>query len=153
MIHNHFLTEWIKNEAVKAARTLRPLPDEPETDFVRRINAEASRKVTEAQAEGKAIHYAIEAAFRSEPVPCGYEAHVAAVQRMLEDNFPEVGDWQAEATFACRDGYGGAIDLYSPGHGIFIDYKGADFGPDNPDKKLVYTQNRQLAAYRHGKGM
>src|SRR5689334_18735087 len=109
MIHNHFLTEWIKNEAVKAARTLRPLPDEPETDFVRRINAEASRKATEAAAAGKAIHYAIEAHFRGEAVPDGFEPYVAAVLRMLEDNFPQVSDWVSEHTFACRDGYGGGI--------------------------------------------
>jgi len=153
VIHNHFLTEWLRNEAIKAARATPRMPDEAEKEFLSRVNAEASRKASEAREVGKAIHYAIEASFAGESVPEAYTAHVDAVRALLAYNFPSVGDWVSEQAFACRDGYGGTIDLYSPSANVLVDYKGADFGPDTPGKKLAYSQNRQLAAYRHGKGM
>lgn len=151
MIHNHWLERWKKDQAVLAALTLARMPGEPDEDYLRRIDLDGSSRASEAASEGKAIHQAIEASFANEVYNSSYKPHVRAVWAILADNFAEVDDWVSERTFACPTGYGGAIDLHSPSHRVILDIKGADFGPDS-DKRLTYTQHRQLAAYAHGLG-
>lgn len=151
MIYNHFLQRWIKDQAVLAALTLARGPDESDKDYLARIDRDGASRAVEAAAEGKRIHAACEAHFASEAVPEAYRPHTAAMRRTLDDNFPSVTDWVSERTFACREGYGGAIDIYSPSAKVILDMKGADVAPDET-KKLAYTQHRQLACYANGLG-
>lgn len=152
LIANPFLERWKTDQAVLAALTLTRGPEESDEAFLDRIATDGSARAVEARKEGKAIHQAIEASFRAEGFPERFRPHVAAARRMLEDNFPGVTDWVSEATFGCSRGYGGAIDLYSPSHRIIVDYKGADISPEDPRKRVAYTQHRQLAAYAEGLG-
>lgn len=152
MIANPFLERWKKDQAVLAALTLARRDGESDKDYLARIDSDGASRATEAASVGRAIHLAIEASFASTAVPEAFSGHVAGVRRMLEDNFPQVTDWVSEKTFSCREGYGGAIDLHSPSHRIIVDYKGADIAPADPNKRVTYSQNRQLAAYANGLG-
>lgn len=145
------LERWKREQAVLSALTLPRLPDEASGALLARIDQDASRQAQEAADEGTAIHDAIEASFAAKPYPERYRPHVGAVYRMLEDNYPDVTDWVAEARFAHPSGFGGKVDIHSPSARIVGDYKGKDLAPDD-DRQLAYDQHWQLGGYAIGLG-
>lgn len=146
------LETWKIRQAILAALTLPRRPDEPEADWLARIEADAQEQARKAAEEGSRIHDAIERRYKGLAVPEDYRAHVDAACAEVARLFPGVDDWVAEASFACADGYGGKVDLHSPSTGIIVDFKGKD-GDFSDEKRLAYDQNEQLAAYQRGLGL
>lgn len=145
------LEKWKRDQSVLAALTLPRIDGESSASFLTRIDADASRQAQEAAEEGTAIHAAIEASFAKERYPARYNAHVSAVHQMLRDNFNGVTDWVIERRFASPMGFGGCVDIHSPGERLLGDHKGSAIAPDEK-KRLAYDQNWQLGGYSIGLG-
>jgi hypothetical protein len=143
------LEAWKVRQGILAALTLPKRDDEPEPEYLSRINLDSQEQAKAAAQEGNRIHDACECAMKGLPFPDAYRAHVAAVRIRLDELFPGVTDWIAEKSFAHDDGYGGKVDLHSPSTGIVVDYKGKD-GDFSDGKKLAYDQHWQLGGYRRG---
>jgi hypothetical protein len=143
------LEKWKINQAILAALTLPRVDDEPESDWLARIDADSRAQAQAAADEGTRIHDAIECSFRGHAVPRAYLAHVDATRAELTRLFPGVSDWVSEQSFAHAAGYGGKVDLHSPSAGIVVDLKGKD-GDFSDRKRLAYDQHWQLAAYQRG---
>lgn len=152
VIHEFFLEKWKRDQNILAALTLTRNPNESDKDFLYRVDQDAKAQMDKAADEGKRIHAAIEDSFAGRAIPADYRKHVSAVHGLLKDNFPEVNDWEIEQTFACPDGYGGAIDIHSKRHRILGDHKGVEVAPEEK-KQLARRQYRQLGCYRHGIGL
>lgn len=143
------LTNWKVEQAVLAALTLPRRAGESERDLLARIREDSQAQAKAAAEEGNRIHDALEHAMKREWFPPKYQPHVDCVMEKLDDLFPGVNDWIAEASFGHELGFGGKVDLHSPSTGIVVDYKGKD-GDFTDGKKLAYDQHWQLAAYQVG---
>ena len=143
------LTNWLVDQGILAALTLPRVDGETETDFLRRVKEDSRAQAKAAAEEGSRIHDACECAIKGQWFKPFYQPHVDAVMEKLEDLFPGVNDWVAEASFAHESGFGGKVDLHSPSTGIVVDYKGKD-GDFTDGKRLAYDQHWQLAAYQVG---
>lgn len=146
------LVNWQIEQAIMAALTLPRTPDEPETAWLARVREDSKAQAKSAAEEGSRIHDACERHYRGLSVPAQYRPHVDGVVAAINEAFPGVTDWIAEASFAHPSGYGGKVDLHSPSTGIVIDYKGKD-GDFSDGKKLAYDQHWQLGAYQAGLGL
>lgn len=146
------LVNWQIEQAIMAALTLPRMPDEPESVWLVRVREDSKSQAKAAAEEGSRIHDACERHYRGLCVPEKYRPHVDGVVAAINDTFPGVTDWVAEASFAHPSGYGGKVDLHSPSTGIVVDYKGKD-GDFSDGKKLAYDQHWQLGAYQVGLGL
>jgi hypothetical protein len=139
------LTNYLINQTMEAAYYT-DLENYPE--WCKEVRQKAKEHSLNARDKGSAIHKALEDFSRGiEPVE-----HVEVVDRVTEALESEFGNDSfclvPEATFSHRLGYGGAVDLSSPG--LILDYK---YKADGLKKKMVYeTHIGQLAAYRCGLG-
>jgi hypothetical protein len=146
------LSDWKVKQGIMSALAL-PMEDgERMEEFVNRIVNDSRKSAILASEEGSRIHDAIEMSFKNKAYPDTYAPHVDKVHELLKAAFPDIGDWVAEASFACDLGYGGKVDLHSPSTGIVVDFKTKDLAPGEK-KKLAYDQNYQLAAYSLGLGL
>lgn len=143
------LVEWKVKQGILAALTLPRASDETDEVFLARVLDDSKQQAIQAAEEGNRIHDAIESSFKGQQVPELYLMHVASVRAKLQDAFPDVTDWVAEAAFASPHGYGGKVDLHSPKHGIVVDHKSKDMAPGDI-KRLAYDQDWQLSAYHKG---
>lgn len=143
------LTNWKIDQAILAALTLPRIDGEAERDYLARVKADGAQQAKDAADEGTRIHDALEAHFKRRPFDAKYEPHVAAVVRRLEELYPGVNDWVAEAYIPEGVPYGGKCDIHSPSTGLTCDYKGKD-GDFSDGKKLAYDQHWQLAPYQRG---
>jgi len=143
------LTNWMVEQGIMAALTLPRVDGETEAEWMARIREDSRAQAKVAAEEGSRIHDACERHYRGLSVPEQYREHVAGVVAAIDQAFPGVTDWIAEASFAHESGYGGKVDLHSPSTGIVIDYKGKD-GDFSDGKKLAYDQHWQLGAYQVG---
>jgi hypothetical protein len=152
IVHKQALGDWRVKRGIMSALSLTINDGEGVDEFIERIVNDSRKSSILASEEGSRIHDAIEMSFKGKLYPNEYSPHVSVVYDLLNETFPDIGDWIAEASFACDLGYGGKVDLYSPSTGIVVDFKSKDLAPGEK-KKLAYDQNYQLAAYSRGLGL
>ena len=143
------LETWKVKQGILAALTLPRLPEESDDAYLARVLTERGQQAKHPAEIGTQIHDAIEASFKGRPIPAQYVPHVEAARAEIERLYPGVNDWIAEKSFSHIFGYGGKVDLHSPGFGHVVDYKGKD-GDFTDGKRLAYDQHYQLAAYQRG---
>lgn len=143
------LETWKVNQGILAALTLPRIAGEAEDVYLSRVLADSREQAKAAAEEGTRIHDAIERSFKGLVVEEYYRPHVKAAREEIKRLFPDVDDWEAEASFGHEFGFGGKVDLHSPSTGIVVDYKGKD-GDFSDGKRLAYDQHYQLAAYNRG---
>lgn len=149
VVAKHQLEVWKINQGIMAALTLPRGDDEPEDVYLKRIMADSKQQAKDAAEEGTRIHDQIERSYKGLRVDEYYNPHVEAARAKVDELFPGVTDWIAEASFGSPLGYGGKVDLHSPSTGHVVDFKGKD-GDFSDGKKLAYDQHWQLAAYQQG---
>jgi hypothetical protein len=153
------LEAWKLEQMLLAALTLPRLPDEPEKDFIARINADSKETAKQAAEDGTRIHESIEKWFKGERDVVHKEQALAtdeAIHKFFNSHPNE--KWLLErsfASFVLR--FGGKVDMYcEPSQtaptGIVLDVKTKDFSED--DEVKGYDEHlMQLAAYRWGLGL
>lgn len=142
------LTQWQVKQGILAALTT-PRGNDDEETYLRRVMQDGRQEAQDAAREGTAIHAAIEASFAGESFPSRFRPHVSAVRSILSDNFNGVTDWTIERRFACREGFGGMVDIHSRSIRRVGDHKGSTCSPD-AEKRLAYEQHFQLGGYSIG---
>jgi hypothetical protein len=143
------LETWKVKQGILAALTLPREPGEPDDAYLARVLTDSREQAKAAAEEGARIHDACECAVKGLPFPDAYLPHVRGALAKLNELFPDVDDWVAEASFAHPLGYGGKVDLHSPSTGIVADYKSTDEGAGS-SKRFHWDQHYQLAAYQNG---
>ena len=157
------LTNWKIDQAVMKSITMPIQQLESYEAFIARVKEEAREKGLEAARLGTEIHDDLERGFNGKS-PKKYKDCFVEVLRLLECHFPDT-KWVPEASFACKKGYGGKIDLHSQDGQVVVDFKTKDGGKlermdkntggtvfKNP-KDLAFPENAmQLSAYSHGLG-
>jgi hypothetical protein len=143
------LETWKVKQGILAALTLPREPGEPDDAYLARVLTDSREQAKAAAEEGTRIHDACECAVKGLPFPDAYLLHVRGALAKLNELFPDVDDWVAEASFAHESGYGGKVDLHSPSTGIVADYKTTDEGAGS-SKRFHWDQHYQLAAYQNG---
>lgn len=143
------LETWKVKQGILAALTLPREPGEADDAYLARVLTDSREQAKAAAEEGTRIHDACECAVKGQPFPDAYLLHVRGALAKLNDLFPDVDDWVAEASFAHESGYGGKVDLHSPSTGIVCDYKTTD-ERSGSTKRFHWDQHYQLAAYQNG---
>lgn len=149
------LTDWLIRETIKRCGKSAINPMESVDAYVERMQRKADEGRDIRLDTGKAVHAALEDAYKGEPVPGEYRAHVTAAQGAIRQAFPGVTDWVTERAFAHPLGYGGRCDMYSPSHRIVVDFKTKeDFTDPTDRRRFIYDEHTmQLAAYAQGLGV
>jgi len=147
------LEAWKLNQMMLAALTLPRIPDEPEEDFIARIQRDSKEHAKMAAERGTAVHTAIESMY-SGIMYSEFAEHQAGVYREIEKEFG-ITEFQPEKAFAHELGFGGKVDLFTPSYqdcGLVIDIKTKEFS--DPAKVEGYDEHMmQLSAYRVGLGL
>jgi hypothetical protein len=148
------LEVWKNEQLLLAALTLPRKPEETEKEFIARVVADSKETGKRAAEAGTLIHEDIERHFVGLQSKLGIKVEEALFEHFkLNPDHP----WLAERSFSSPLAFGGKVDLYcepdrSAPHGLVVDIKTKDFGPD--DKVEAYTEHMmQLAAYRNGLGI
>lgn len=142
------LENWKINQALMAALTLPKNDDESLDEFMNRAKQDAKEQAIKAAELGTQVHANIETGFATGLETTAY----VAVKSILDSMFPGE-QWIAEDSFACVEGYGGKIDLYSKNN-IFVDFKTKDNLETSNPAKLIYDEHgMQLSAYANGMGI
>jgi hypothetical protein len=144
------LEVWKLNQMMLAALTLPRVDNEPEEEFIARIQRDSKEHAKMAAERGTAVHTAVESMY-SGVMHAEFADHQAGVYREIEKEFG-VTEFQPEKAFAHELGYGGKLDLFTPKYqdrGLVIDIKTKEFS--DPSKVAGYDEHMmQLAAYRVG---
>lgn len=143
------LEAWKLNQMMLAALTLPRIPEEPEEDFIARIQRDSKEHAKMAAERGTNVHTAIENMY-SGIMHAEFADHQAGVYREIEKEYG-VTEFQPEKAFAHELGFGGKIDLFTSKYpkGLVIDIKTKEFS--DPSKVVGYDEHMmQLAAYRVG---
>lgn len=144
------LEAWKLNQMMLAALTLPRVADEPEEEFIARIQRDSKEHAKMAAERGTNVHTAIENMY-SGVMHAEYAEHQAGVYREIEKEFG-ITEFQPEKAFAHAFGFGGKLDLFTPNYqdrGLVIDIKTKEFS--DPSKVVGYDEHMmQLAAYRVG---
>lgn len=142
------LEAWKMNQMMMAALTLPRAPDEPEEQFIERIQKDSKEQGKRAAERGTAIHEALEK-FYEGVLYYEYHEHQMGVDAAMQAHFG-LQSWKTETAFASPLGYGGKLDLHCmDGNGIVVDFKTKEF--TDPAKIFMYDElPMQLAAYRMG---
>jgi hypothetical protein len=144
------LERWKLNQLMLAALTLPAVEGESVSEYEARLWEDANAQSKAAREAGTQIHGYIEAAFQGKTVPNEGMPWVHAVETALLEAFGEQ-EWIAEKSFASELGFGGKIDLQSPG--VIVDYKTKDLAKMDMKNPMSYDNNKmQLSAYRKGLG-
>lgn len=144
------LERWKQEQVLLAALTLPKAEGESESDWINRIMEDSKETGRKAADRGTEIHYQIQRHFEGKSVLDEFEPHVVGCEMALREHFGK-HEWVCEKSFAHLLGYGGKVDMHtaSGDHGIIVDIKTKDFGPD--DKVTGFDEHlMQLAAYRMG---
>ena len=136
------------NQMMMAALTLPRAPDEPEEQFIERIQKDSKEQAKRAAERGTSIHEALEK-FYEGVLYYEYHEHQMGVDAAMQSHFG-IQNWKTETAFASPLGYGGKLDLHCmDGEGIVVDFKTKEF--TDPAKIFMYDElPMQLAAYRMG---
>jgi hypothetical protein len=144
------LEVWKLNQMMLAALTLPRVDNEPEEEFIARIQRDSKEHAKMAAERGTAVHAAVESMY-SGVMHAEFADHQAGVYREIEKEFG-VTEFQPEKAFAHKLGFGGKLDLFTPNYqdrGLVIDIKTKEFS--DPSKVAGYDEHMmQLAAYREG---
>jgi hypothetical protein len=147
------LEAWKLNQMMLAALTLPRVADEPEEEFISRIQRDSKEHAKMAAERGTNVHTAIESMY-SGVMHAEYAEHQAGVYREIESEFG-ITEFQPEKAFSHEIGFGGKVDLFTPAYqnrGLVIDIKTKEFS--DPAKVAGYDEHMmQLAAYRVGLGI
>lgn len=144
------LEKWKRNQVLLAALTLPRRQDEPESDWLRRVEQDWQEQGRAAADRGTAIHAAIEKHYRGEPPTDELWPYVKAASAVMLDACGEQA-WNAERSFAHPLGYGGKTDLHSAEWVNDVKTKDGDVGES---KQSTWDEHAmQLAAYRRGLGV
>lgn len=138
------LEAWKRNQVLLAALTLPRKPDEPEADWLARVEQDSQAEGRKAAHRGEQIHGAIERHFRGQPPDEDLWSYVVVAKDEIADKCG-APVWSPERSFAHPLGYGGKCDLHS--FEWVIDVKTKD---GSPPRQLYDEHVMQLAAYRRG---
>jgi hypothetical protein len=142
------LMQWMQRQVLLATLTLPRRPNEPEDEWIERIMDDSKEQGRAAADLGTSIHASIQSFYEGTQSD-SHQEHVRGTIQALQNHFGHQG-WIAERSFAHELGYGGKVDLHSPGY--VVDIKTKDF--TDPNKISAYNENlMQLSAYRVGLGM
>lgn len=143
------LERWKQEQVLMAALTLPRKPDEPESDWLKRVVHDSQETGRKAASRGTAIHAAIQGHYEGKPPPDEYWTHVKACQLNIGLRYGEC-EWIPEAAFAHPLGFGGKCDLHAKvAEHVVLDFKSKEFNQD--DELKTYDEHAmQLAAYRVG---
>ena len=144
------LERWKRNQVLLSALTLPRKPDEPETDWLARVEQDWQEQGRDAAARGTAIHGAIERYYRGDAISDSNDfwPFVDASYQVINKACGGQ-EWKAERSFAHILGYGGKTDLHSDDWVIDVKTKDGDLS----DVELYDEHKMQLASYRHGLGV
>ena len=142
------LEAWKMNQMMMAALTLPRAPDEPEEQFIERIQKDSKEQAKRAAERGTSIHEALEK-FYEGVLYYEHHEHQMGVDAAMQAHFG-IQNWKTETAFASELGYGGKLDLHCmDGEGIVVDFKTKEF--TDPAKIFLYDElPMQLVAYRMG---
>ena len=136
------LERWKRDQVLLAALTLPRMPNEPEADWLRRVEQDSQEQGRKAANRGTLIHGAIERHYRNEMPDPEWFDWVKVARKVIDDNCG-ANAWHAERSFAHPLGYGGKTDLHSDRW--LIDFK----TKDGVESARLYDEHlMQLAAYR-----
>lgn len=138
------LEKWKRTQVLLAALTLPRKIDEPEADWLKRVEQDWQEQGRAAADRGTRIHAAIEKHYRGEQPDEELWPWVKVAKAEL-DKHCEAQAWSAERSFAHPMGYGGKTDLHSPEWVVDVKTKDGDPLPAVFDEHIM-----QLAAYRRG---
>lgn len=146
------LTDWLIRETIKRCGKSAINPMESVDAYVERMQRKGDEGRDTRLDTGKAVHAALEDAYKGQPVPGEYAAHVTAARGAIRLAFPGVTDWVVEKSFAHPLGYGGRCDMYSPGSRIVVDFKTKDDFSDPTDRRRFIFRDHimQTSAYAVG---
>lgn len=116
--------------------------------FKNDIIKQSKQHSQQAAKRGTEIHDLLEQWYKDEGSEIVKDLEfIVPVIHLLQEKFPHVDDWVAEASFChIKYGFGGKIDLHSPKHKIVIDFKTKD--TDDEKKMQCYSEHQmQSAAY------
>ena len=139
---------WKQQQVLLAALTLPRLPDEPETEWLKRVMQDSRATGREAAERGTAIHAIIQTWFEGVYVP-EKPPYINKILETLENAFGKQL-WLSEKSFGHPLGYGGKCDLMAK-TGFVVDFKTKDTDLDKVD--VYFEHEMQLAAYREGLGV
>lgn len=149
------LTNWLVQQAALACITLPRFPGEDDDQFIKRALADGQAQANKARERGTLIHGYIERGIGGDTLDDidGFDRSIVDhVLQWLSVNFHGY-TWSPERSFACKEGYGGKLDLYGEcGDSTMI----ADFKVKADiieGKRLAYDEHAtQLGAYVNGLG-
>ena len=138
------LNTWLQTQVLLAALTLPRRENESEESWLERVMTDSKSTGRDAMDRGTMMHGVLEQFYSGQDSE--YPVYVDQVDKAITKHFG-VQQWDAEASFAHRQGFGGKVDLSCSN--VVIDFK----SKDNLDKVAPYfEQIMQLAAYRQGLG-
>lgn len=145
------LEKWKRNQVLLSALTLPRMPDEPEAEWLKRVERDWQEQGRAAADRGTAIHAAVEKHYRGETPDLDLWEWVKAARDTITAATDPVEVWHAERSFATPIGYGGKVDLHNLGW--VVDVKGKEGDPTESAPALFDEHLMQLAAYRVGLGV
>jgi hypothetical protein len=157
-VKNTFVENWSLQKALEAALFYRTLPTDSNEDWLELVLDRHKETTSVASKRGDVLHACLERTIK-EGVLYGEEFEfIEPVIAKLDKELPGQ-TWVTERAFACRDGYGGRIDLSSDR--VVLDFKCKDTKNITNNtafaefiKKNLYDDYvMQLAAYRRGLGI
>ena len=146
------LTNWLQEQVLLAALTLPRVPEESESEYIKRIMEDSKTQGRDAADRGTDIHAAIQSFYEGKK-ESKFPHHVDSCTKAVGLHFGDQ-QWICERSFAHELGFGGKCDMHAvdgSGNGIVMDIKTKDF--DDITKVKPYDEHMmQLAAYRVGLG-
>lgn len=148
------LTNWMVNQAALACVTLPRLAGEDDDSFIKRALEDSKQQAKKAAERGTYLHGLLERMVKNRIPPDEVTVNDFAIIHpcltWLDTNFHGY-TWHPERSFACREGFGGKLDLYGErdDESVVIDWK---FKEDITEgKRLAYdNHSTQMAAYAYG---
>jgi hypothetical protein len=137
------LEKWKRDQLLMAALTLPRTPNEPEAEWLKRVERDSQEQGRKAADRGTAIHGSLERHYRGEMPDEEHWEWVKVCRTHLENVCGHNLIWKPERSFAHPLGYGGKVDLHCAEW--IIDFKTKD-GVEG--SKLWDDHYMQLAAYR-----
>jgi len=142
------LVDWQLGQVAGKAYGNPPQDGESQEDYARRIISASQEQVGEAADLGTQIHAALEAHFKGEPVPDGYDAYVYPVSCLIEKEGIKFREHELRLVNT-NDGYAGTTDAVftdSIGFNGILDFKSRKTKPGQPCTPWE-TEPMQIAAY------
>jgi len=142
------LVDWQLGQVAGKAYTNPPQDGESQEDYARRIISASQEQVGEAADLGTQIHAALEAHFKGEAVPDGYDAYVYPVSCLIEKEGITFREHELRLVNT-NDGYAGTTDAVftdSIGFNGILDFKSRKTKPGQPCTPWE-TEPMQIAAY------